>query len=149
MQIRRLKPTDLDAWVRMRNALWPNHTADELRDDAERMLAGDPTPFLKIAVFVAEDEQGLCGFLEASLRGNAEGCSTSPVGYIEGWYVAPDLRGEGVGKALVIAAEDWARAQGCSEIGSDAHADNEPSRRAHRALGYKEKRPVVHFHKQL
>ncbi|MCB9895037.1 MAG: GNAT family N-acetyltransferase [Planctomycetes bacterium] len=149
MRIRPIEPADLEAWVRMRNALWPNHSSDELRDDAERMLKGDATPYLKIQTFIAEDDDGPCGFLEASLRGNAEGCSTSPVGYIEGWYVMADLRGEGVGRALVKAAEDWARGQGCSEMGSDAHADNEASRKAHKALGYKEKRPVVHFHKQL
>ena len=149
MIIRPLEASDLDEWVRLRNALWPGHSGDELRDDAERMLTGDATPYLKIRTFVAEGAGGLVGFLEASLRGNAEGCNTTPVGYIEGWYVLPDLRGEGVGAALVKAAEDWARGEGCTEMGSDAHADNEGSRRAHKALGYKEKRPVVHFHKNL
>ena len=100
--IRPLQASDLEAWVRLRNALWPSHSGDELREDAERMLGGDATPYLKIQTFVAEDEDGLCGFLEASLRGNAEGCATSPVGYIEGWYVIPNLRGEGVGGTVLI-----------------------------------------------
>jgi aminoglycoside 6'-N-acetyltransferase I len=71
------------------------------------------------------------------------------VGYIEGWYVSPDKRGKGIGAALVRAAEDWARGEGCTEMASDAHADNETSRNAHRALGYAESRPVVQFHKRL
>ena len=149
MQIRPLEATDLEAWVRMRQALWPYHSADELRADAERILGGDAAPFLKIMTFVAEDAEGLCGFIEASLHPFADGCTTSPVGYIEGWYVAADLRGEGIGAKLVRAAENWARSEGCTEMASDAHADNELSRKAHKALGYKEKRPVVRFRKDL
>jgi aminoglycoside 6'-N-acetyltransferase I len=149
MNIRPLQSADFDAWVAMRHALWPDHHAAELRDDAARMLAGDPTPYLKIRTFVAEDCGRLCGFLEASLRGCADRCYSSPVGYIEGWYVTPEVRGKGIGAALVQAAEDWARGEGCTEMASDAHADNEPSRKAHRALGYDESRPVVQFRKQL
>jgi len=50
-------------------------------------FAGDPTiP----AVFVAEFAQGhLGGFLECGPGGFTEGCCTSPVGYIEGWWVDP------------------------------------------------------------
>lgn len=44
------------------------------------------------------------GFVEASLRPYAEGCDTRPVGYLEGGYVAPEWRGQGIGRALVEAA---------------------------------------------
>jgi aminoglycoside 6'-N-acetyltransferase I len=149
MIIRPLQPADFDAWVAMRHALWPDHEAEELRDDAARMRAGDPTPYIKIMTYVAEDGGRLYGFLEASLRGCADRCCSSPVGYIEGWYVTPEKRGKGIGSALVQAAENWARGEGCMEMASDAHADNDASRKAHRALGYDESRPVVQFRKTL
>lgn len=39
-------------------------------------------------VWVAEDASGrLLGFVELSLRPYAEGCASSPVPYIEAWYV--------------------------------------------------------------
>jgi len=102
------------------------------------------------AVFVAvRPEGGLGGFLEASLRTYAEGCDSSPVGYIEGWYVDPDLRRQGVGRALLRAAEAWARAQGCQEMASDCRLDNEASWRAHLALGYEEAERLIHFRKRL
>ena len=42
----------------------------------------------------------------------AHGCQSSPVGYIEAWYVDPDVRRQGYGHALLAAAEGWAVEQG-------------------------------------
>ncbi len=74
---------------------------------------------------------------------------TSPVGYLEGWFVDQDLRGRGVGARLVRAAEDWARSQGLQEMGSDTWLEDEVSLRAHQALGYREVERLVHFAKRL
>ena len=91
----------------------------------------------------------LAGFIEISLRSHVDGCETHPVGYIEGWYVDGFARGTGVGRALVAAAEVWARAHGCSEMGSDALIDNIESQRAHAALGYEIVDRCVNFRKSL
>jgi aminoglycoside 6'-N-acetyltransferase I len=91
----------------------------------------------------------LGGFLEASLRRYADGCSTSPVGYIEGWYVDDDVRRQGVGRQLVKTAEHWALVQGCREMASDCEIDNEVSFRAHLAIGYAEVERLIHFQKPL
>ena len=87
--------------------------------------------------------------LEAGTRPYAEGCSSSPVGYIEGWWVDPDQREQGCGTALVTVAEDWARALGLSEMASDADMANELSHSAHRALAYTETQRIVCFRKSL
>ena len=73
----------------------------------------------------------------------------SPVGYIEGWFVDEDLRQLGVGRALVEAAEDWARALGLREMASDTFISNDVSLKAHLALGYEEKERLIHFAKVL
>jgi aminoglycoside 6'-N-acetyltransferase I len=78
-----------------------------------------------------------------------EGSEAQPVGYIEGWYVDPDMRRRGVGRALVKAAEAWSRALGCRQMASDAKIDNDPSIGAHAALGYREVARAVHFSKDL
>jgi GNAT superfamily N-acetyltransferase len=86
---------------------------------------------------------GLCGFLEAALRSRADGCEARPVGYIEGWYVDPDMRRRGVGRAQVEEAEAWAPARGCRQMASDAELWNEVSHQAHGALGYEETARLV------
>jgi aminoglycoside 6'-N-acetyltransferase I len=86
---------------------------------------------------------------EVSIRSYADGCQGSHVGYLEAWYVDPDFRGQGVGRALVMAVEAWARQQGCSEMASDADLDNTISQAAHQRLGYVETGRLVQFCKKL
>ena len=146
IEISELAPTEHDQWLRLRGLLWPDESEEELAD-GRRWILDDPE---RNAVFVARSAEGeLIGFIEAALRSWAEGCDTRPVGYIEGWYVAPELRRRGVGRRLVEAAERWARSRGCTEMGSDAHLSNPLSHRAHAALGYEEVERVVSFAKRL
>lgn len=143
--IRKVQPEDKTEWLRMRLALWPDQIAEKARVEMEGYFADPLTP-----VFVAVREDGkLGGFLEGGLRKYADGCNSSPVGYIEGWYVDEDLRNQGVGGNLVRAMEEWSRAQNCTEIASDTWLDNETSIQAHLALGYEESERLVHFRKSL
>lgn len=143
--IRRAVSTDKEEWLRMRCLLWPDTDPGNLASELDSMLKDDDT-----AVFVAErNGAGLSGLLEAGTRRYADGCDTSPVGYIEGWYVDTDVRGQGIGAALMAEAEDWARDRGLQEMASDAEITNETSLRAHLALGYRETERLVHFAKTL
>jgi aminoglycoside 6'-N-acetyltransferase I len=87
--------------------------------------------------------------LELSLRPYADGCDSSPVPFIEGWYVAEDARRGGIGGALVKAAEEWALDNGYTEIASDALLENIESERAHKALGFEEVERAIRFRKEL
>lgn len=145
MQVRRAEPGDRRDWLRMRRALWPDCPLEEHQAEMDEIMGS-----ADLAVFVALRDGGQAGgFLEASLRNYAEGCATRPVGYIEGWYVDPEWRQQGVGAALVRAAEAWAVARGCREMASDAEIENTVSHRAHLALGYEEVERLVHFRKWL
>ncbi len=119
--VRAVVPGDASAWLRMRRALWPKGREAEHRWEIAQFFAGlarEP-----LAVFLAADAAGSAvGFAELSLRGRAAGCRTGRVGYLEGWYVAPHARRRGVGRALVAAADRWARSQGCLELASDTAA---------------------------
>ena len=143
--VRPASSSDRAEWLRMRHCLWPEVELEDLRREMERILADTLTP-----VFVMERPDGsLGGFIEAGTRKYADGCSTTPVGYIEGWYVDEDLRGQGVGRMLIRAAEDWARGQGLREMASDTWLDNETSIAAHLKMGYEEVERLIHFAKAL
>ena len=63
--------------------------------------------------------------------------------------MVPAARQTGVGRALFGVAEEWARSQGCTEMGSDAELDNITSLVAHVRLGYEGAEQLVHFSKKL
>jgi aminoglycoside 6'-N-acetyltransferase I len=146
MHVRRVGLDDDAEWVRMRDVLWPGLTAETHESDMADFRRDQTTQ----VVFVVDRENGrLGGFLEAGTRKFADGCETSPVGYIEGWYVDPDLRLGGWGRALIEAAEAWARLCGYAEIASDCLLENEVSLKAHTTIGYQETERLIHFRKSL
>jgi aminoglycoside 6'-N-acetyltransferase I len=132
----------------MRQALWPAEAGEHAREIARYFDLGG-TPQL-LGVLLACDEKGeAVGMIELSIRPYAEGCATDRVAFVEGWYVEPAERAKGIGAALMRAAEDWARSQGCVELGSDAEVENLESAAAHRALGFTETGVVRCFRKPL
>jgi aminoglycoside 6'-N-acetyltransferase I len=152
MNIRPVEASDTQEWLRLRMALWPDSDPAREAGEIAHFLADPPLPPLPAlhAAFVCvRPTGGLCGMAEASVRSYADGCETAPVGYLEAWYVDPDMRGQGVGRALVAAAEGWARGQGCREMASDADLENTASQAAHRRLGYRETGRAVQFCKAL
>ena len=145
LPIRPVGDADWSEWRRMVASLFPGHAPDAYEDGMRRVRARHDA-----AVFVADRGDGrLAGYVEVGLRAYADGCDTSPVGYLEEWWVDADVRHRGVGGRLVAAAERWARAQGCREMASDALLDNAVSQRAHARLGYAEVDRVVQFRKAL
>ena len=145
VQIRTIRPEDADAWRRMRQALWPDddHAAEVAAFfDGERINPAE-------VLLAVEAGGGAVGFAEMSIRPYAEGCQAGRVAFLEGWFVEEEHRERGVGGALVRAVEAWGRAQGCTELGSDAAIENHRSVLAHRALGFDEVGRIVCFRKSI
>ena len=145
--VRAATAADARAWGALRLALWPDEGVHwDPEDVGDALGHGRPA-----TAFLACNADGaLIGFAEATLRRDyVNGTETSPVGFLEGWYVAPSWRGRGVGRALVHAVEGWTRDQGCRELGSDALLDNQPSHAAHAACGFEETERVVYFRKAV
>lgn len=142
---------DMDEVAEMMASLWPDASMDELHLELTNILNHEPVGTLPSAMLVAQgDSESLIGFLEVGLRSHADGCDIArPVGFVEGWFVREAFRGRGAGKELMRAAEDWARAQGCREMASDALMDNDDSLKAHEALGFEVVDRCVHFRKSL
>lgn len=141
MLIRALTDSDLAEWRRMRDALWPGQTAEDMRAWRGRS---------DTVVLVAERPDGrLGGFAELGERSIADGCESSPVAYLEGWWVDADLRRGGIGTALIRAGEEWARNRGYTELASDTETANAVSQMAHERLGFLEAGRAVLYRKVL
>jgi aminoglycoside 6'-N-acetyltransferase I len=152
--IRHAELADAPGWAALRAELWPDEDRTVLATEAARFFEAPASGGggMPEAVLVAVEPRPLgpvIGFAELSRRAYAEGCDTSPVGFLEGWFVAAKWRRQGIGRALVAAAERWARGQGCREFASDALADNAVSAHAHRALGFDEVALIRCFRKPL
>jgi len=143
--VREIVEADRADWVRLRDALWPGSLSDH-DVETSKYFERRATALL---VFVADVDGRIVGFLEMDFRPYAPACATSPVPFIEGWYVEPAWQRRGIGRSLVEAAEARARAMGYTEIASDAELDNGDGIAAHRAVGYEEVERVVCFRRSL
>ena len=144
-RVREITEPDREAWVRLRDSLWPGALADHDTETRAYFTTRAATPI----VFVAEVEGRVVGFLELDFRKYAAGCASSPVPFIEGWHVEAAYQRRGIGRALVQAAEARARAMGFTEMASDSEIENTDGHAAHRALGYQEVERVVCFRRTL
>jgi aminoglycoside 6'-N-acetyltransferase I len=150
MKIRPVEPNDRAEWLRLLLGLHPELREADHVPSIDAYLSGSSIEeLIPSTVFVAERKDGrLGGLLELSVRNYAEGC-TGNTPYVESWYVDEDLRGTGVGRALMEAAEQWAREHGATVLASDAVVDNSLSHAAHRALGFEVVESIVVFRKRL
>jgi aminoglycoside 6'-N-acetyltransferase I len=149
VKIRPVGPHDAAAWAAMRARLWPDADAAEMQREADAFVGGGRQAMLE-AVYLAEDDSArTLGFIELSIRAFADGCESRPVPHVEGWYVEPAARRSGIARALLSAAEDWARALGFTELASDTEVENVASQHAHARCGFAETERLVKFRKRL
>lgn len=121
--------------------LWPHHSLAEMEAKLAEMMENEETAF-----FLAEDR----GFAQCQLRRDyVEGTDSSPVGYLEGIYVAEECRHQGVARALLRACENWAKEKGCREFASDCELDNTQSLKFHLRVGFEEANRIICFTKKL
>ena len=143
--IRQAEIKDLAILAELACRLWPHHRAEELRAEyAEIIEKPDAVCFLAFA------QETAVGFAQCQLRRDyVEGTDSSPVGYLEGIFVADGCRKQGGAKALLAACESWARTKGCSEFASDCELGNSQSLQFHLRVGFAEANRIICFTKRL
>ncbi len=134
-------------WLGLRRKLWPNVPAEQHRDQMRLAVARGGN----FAAFIAHgDEREPLGFAEALLHQEAvPGCESTPAAVLEGLYVVPGHRREGVARRLLAEVGRWARLRGCKELASDTALDNTLAQQAHLSMGFVETARRVYFRRPL
>ncbi|MBU1167448.1 GNAT family N-acetyltransferase [Patescibacteria group bacterium] len=146
MTYSKITKENFEDWLNLGMLLWPDHSREELRKDFSDTLESHNEE-----VFGCKNDQNeLIAFISLSIRSDyVEGSSTSPAGYVEGIFVKPDYRNQGIANKLVKMGEEWTVSKGCTEIGSDAEIENVESQKFHKKIGFKEANRIVSFIKKL
>ena len=143
--IRNAEIKDLPILAELARQLWPDNTVEEMRSEFAEIIAKPDAAFL-----LAYAEETAAGFAQCQLRHDyVEGTDSSPVGYLEGIYVADGYRKQGVARELRSACESWAKAKGCSEFASDFELDNVQSLHFHLNVVFEEANRIICFTKKL
>lgn len=143
--IRKAEAKDLPILAQLACRLWPDHTVEEMQEEYAKMIMKPDAAF-----FLAYAEDTAVGFAQCQLRHDyVEGTDSSPVGYLEGIYVAEGCRKQGIAKALLSACEAWAKEKGCTEFASDCELTNTQSLDFHLNVGFAEANRIICFTKKL
>ncbi len=145
MEIRRATFEDVSAVTNLALQLWPQHKFSELSEEFSETIFNSDTAF-----FLAFQGEQPIGFAQCQLRRDyVEGTDSSPVGYLEGIFVAEDFRKNGIARKLLTACESWAKGKGCTEFASDCELINTQSLQFHLSVGFLEANRIICFTKKL
>jgi len=114
--IRPVRRQDAQTWLCLRTALWPDG-ANEHAEEIAAFFAGrviEPD-----AVLLAECDGACVALMELSLGRQLADLPGQKIAYVEGLYVAPEVRTAGVALRLLRAAQEWGRAHQCTAFASD------------------------------
>ena len=145
MEIVPFDHSNIDQLTKMIVELWPECKLDQEYANCVKAMESE-----RECYFLARAHGQYIAFIYLNLRFDyVEGASSSPVGYIEGIYVKPAFRKQGVAKMLIERAEKWCRERGTSFLGSDTETDNLDSVAFHLQVGFKVTNRLVTFIKKL
>jgi RimJ/RimL family protein N-acetyltransferase len=138
--VRRAEPADAEALTRLAEEVSGEPEAWLISADGEWRSVGDERRYLKAvrryahaAVFVAEREGGaIVGRLSVARDAHPASAHVADIGLM----VAQDARRQGVGRALLEAAVDWARASGVQKLELHVFPWNEPAIRLYEKFGF-------------
>ena len=137
---------DFNEWLDLALTLWPDYSTAEMQ-----VILASILDSLHEDGFIVRDENGnAIAFMNISLRSDyVPGATHRPVAYVEGIYVKDEYRKQGVGTALIQAAQRWASDRGCLELASDALIKNTASHEFHTQIGFREVERTVFFIKPV
>jgi len=101
-----------------------------LREDVDAMLRNTSA-----ILFVAEDDQGPCGYITGYVKDEPRRILRRK-GVVGDWYVLPEGRGKGIGKALLNGLLDEFRSRQCTIVETTTWPKNTGARQSFEAAGF-------------
>ncbi|MCO5973517.1 GNAT family N-acetyltransferase [Actinoallomurus soli] len=132
ISVRRLVPSDRAAWEELFRgyiAFYERVEPDEMYEGAWREFEADT----RIHALGAELDGRLVGIVHF-LTHPSTSMPDTDVCYLQDLFTDPGVRGRGVGRALITAVTDWARAHGCSRVYWHTQESNATARRLYDAM---------------
>jgi len=143
--IKKAKAEDAEVLAELAIQMWENHTLPDLADEFGEIIENE-----EAVCFIKYIDDKPIAFAQSQLRHDyVEGTRSSPVGYLEGIFVAKEYRKSGYAAELLKECEKWAKEKGCTEFASDCELVNKDSLKFHMALGFEEANRVICFRKDI
>jgi len=143
---REFQESDFESLLQMGLKLWKDFSESELK----KLLKEAPSWGTQKIIMAKNSDDKNIGFAIFTIRKEyVEGAKQSPTGYLEGIFEEADYRKKGIAKELVKLGEQWAKGNGCIQMGSDTWLNDTQSRKFHQSIGFWEEEEVVHFLKDI
>ncbi len=128
--IRHMDRTELDELIDAQNEIFadyivPMKSSKEFWTDFLRSVGGDSAN-----VLVAVDKGSIIGYVNPVIDGDEA--------WVGGIGVVPEFRRRGLGRRLMLAAEEFSRKMGATEISLEVIQGNEKAEDLYRSMGYQE-----------
>jgi [ribosomal protein S18]-alanine N-acetyltransferase len=133
VQIRRGKPTDLDALLELENQVFATDRMS--RRSLRRLLASESA-----VAMVARAHGAIMGVAIVLFRANSQ------VARLYSLAVAPKYTGRGIASALLATAEKIARSHKCRSLRLEVHERNRGAIKVYRRAGYHEFGSYRHYY---
>jgi aminoglycoside 6'-N-acetyltransferase I len=144
MKVRGVRADDVEILLRLRCALWPDIVLD--RQQMAIRLRGQSSA--RYETFLVEDDGGtVCGFLELSWDPGVPG--ESPRAVVDGVFVVPPARRQGLARQLIQGAERWAHRRGAVTLSCELDPSSADHAQAMSWLGFGSAAHRVRMHRNV
>ena len=138
MKIKTVNEQTLSIWASFASQVWRTNEQELIEKFRNNKF---PHEFL----YFSSSEEPVA-WISLSLRHDyVEGCQNSPTAYLEGIFIIPDYRSQGIGDKLLSFAISWAENRGISQLASDVEFDNQLSQNFHVTYGFREVGRTVRY----
>lgn len=138
-KLREAKPADAPRLVELIRELGHEITEAEVRRNLSALKTSGETP---LVATLGQKLVGMCGVSRRVVIHRP-----APLGRITALVVASDAQGQGIGRMLVEAAENWMRKGGCQMVEVTSNDRRADAHALYRHLGYE--RSSIRFFKKL